>query len=181
VDTAWKSVTYWYHWYYPELYLSMPFLFALFTSRWPHRRQAAAACGVVSVSSSFVLSSSSTRAWHLVISQGVLAALGYALTYSPMTLSLGEWWNSSNRAVTYAVTFPCMNIVGSVCLFLVRALLNQHDFPITMQIWAGVVALSGVLAIWLIPTHPATVSTVMQRPCTIPWYFLRHPNYLRLW
>jgi len=158
------------------MYLSMPFLFALFTRRWAHRRQAAASCGVVLACASFVLSSFSTEAWHLVLTQGVLAAIGCALIYSPMTLSLGEWWNSSNRAVAYAVTLSCKNIVGSVCPFLIRALLNKYDFRITMQIWAGVVALSSVLAIWLIPTHPATVSTItiMQRPRTIPWHFLGH-------
>lgn len=74
------------------MYLSMPFLFALFTRRCAHRRQTAALCGAALTSISFLLSSFSTHVWHLVATQGVIAALGCALIYSPTTLSLGEWF-----------------------------------------------------------------------------------------
>lgn len=74
------------------MYLSMPFLFALFTRRWARRRQTAALCGAALTCISFLLSSFSTHVWHLVVTQGVMAALGCALIYSPTTLSLGEWF-----------------------------------------------------------------------------------------
>ena len=42
------------------MYLSMPFLFALFTRRWARWRQTAALCGAVLAGLSFLLSSFST-------------------------------------------------------------------------------------------------------------------------
>ncbi|EOO00189.1 putative mfs monocarboxylate transporter protein [Phaeoacremonium minimum UCRPA7] len=159
------------------MYLSMPFLFALFTKRWARWRQIAALCGVALTCVSFILSSFSTQVWHLVATQGVLAALGAALIYSPTTLSLGEWFNTSNRAVAYGIVFSCKNIVGSVCPFLFRALLDRYGFRLTLKIWAAMVAGSSILAIVLIPTHPSSLRASEHRARGMPWHFLKHRTF----
>lgn len=159
------------------MYLSMPFLFALFTKRWARWRQTAALCGLVLACLSFLLSSFSTEAWHLVVTQGVLAALGCALMYSPTTLSLGEWFTTTNRAVAYGVVLSCKNIVGSACPFLLRGLLDHYGFRITLRIWTAIVAGSGILAILLIPTHPSSLVAGTPRARKLPWYFLRHQTF----
>ena len=156
------------------MYLSMPFLFALFTKRWARYRQTAAICGTILTTLSFLLSSFSTQTWHLIATQGVLAALGCALIYSPTTLSLGEWFTNSNRAVAYGVVLSCKNIVGSCCPFLVRSMLDAYGFRTTMRIWAAIVAGTSFLAIFLIPAHPSSLSTTSPRARRIPWNFLRH-------
>lgn len=142
------------------LYLSMPILFALFTKRWARFRQAAALLGTGIACLSFLLSSFSSNVWHLVVTQGVLAAFGCALVFSPMTLSLGEWYKTSNRALAYGITLSCKNIVGSVCPFLFSSLLDQHGFRFALRIWAVVVAGASVFTIFLIPTHPSALVIV---------------------
>lgn len=159
------------------IYLSMPFLFALFTRRWANRRRTAAICGAALTSISFLLSSFSTQVWHLVVTQGVMAALGCALVYSPSTLSLGEWFNTSNRAVAYGVVFSFKNIVGSTCPFLFRALLDRYGFRTTLIAWTAIVAGTSVLAIFLIPTHPSSASSSARRRRRMPWYFLKHRTF----
>ena len=160
------------------MYLAMPFFFALFTRRWARRRQTAALCGAALTCLSFLLSSFSTQVWHLVATQGVLAPLGCALIYSPTTLSLGEWFTSSNRAVAYGVILSCKNIVGSACPFLIRALLDHYSFRVTLRIWTAMAAGTSVLAIVLIPTHPSSiVASADQRTRKIPWQFLRHQTF----
>ncbi|KDN70339.1 hypothetical protein CSUB01_12661 [Colletotrichum sublineola] len=172
------------------MYLSMPFLFALFTKRWARYRQVAAVCGAVVSCLSFLLSSFSTHVWHLIATQGVLAALGCALVYSPTTLSLGEWFNnnnpnsggsrqsSSNRAVAYGVVFSCKNIVGSVCPLIVRGLLDRFDFRTTLRIWMAVTAGTAILGIFMVPTHPSAKSAATHpRGRKIPWQFLRHRTF----
>jgi MFS family permease len=156
------------------MYLSMPFLFALFTRRWARRRQTAALCGIVLSCLSFLLSSFSTHVWHLVVTQGVMAALGCALIYSPITLSLGEWFTTSNRAVAYGAVLSCKNIVGSACPFLLRGLLDRYGFSTTMRIWTGIVGGTSLLGIFLIPTHPSRLVSSTQRPRRIPLSFLKH-------
>ncbi|KAI1334803.1 putative monocarboxylate transporter [Xylariaceae sp. FL0016] len=159
------------------MYLSMPFLFALFTKRWAARRRLAALCGAALTCLSFVLSSFSTHVWQLVATQGVLTALGCTLVFSPTTLSLGEWFNTSNRALAYGVTLSCKNIVGSACPFLFRALLDQFGFVTTLRIWAGIAVGTGVLSIFLVPPHPSSLSSDNRRDRKIPWEFLRHPKF----
>ena len=148
------------------MYLSMPCLFAIFTKRWAGRRQTAAFCGVVLTCISFLLSSCSTHVWHLIATQGVLAALGCALLYSPTTLSLGEW---------YRVVLSCKNVVGSTCPFIFRALLDHYDFRMSMRIWTALVGITSILAIFSIPTPPSTLSSgTNPRARKIPWHFLCH-------
>lgn len=163
------------------MYLSMPLLFALFTKKYARWRRAAAICGAILASLSFLLSSFSTAAWHLVATQAVLTALGCALMYSPTTLSLGEWYSTGNRALAYGVTLSCKNIVGSACPFLIRILLDQHGFRTTMRIWAGITLVTGLASILLIPTKPAvllvTESTENDRSRKIPWSFLKHRTF----
>ena len=130
------------------VYLSIPVLSVLFTRRWARHRQTAAVAGAVLAALSFVLSSFSQHVGHLIATQGMLAALGCALVYSPTTLSLGEWFSSAtgeagtgrknHRAVAYGVTLSCKNVVGSVMPFLARALLENYGFRIAVRIWAAV-------------------------------------------
>ena len=159
------------------IYLSMPFLFALLTRGWAHRRQAAALCGAALTCLSFLLSSFSTHVWHLVATQGVMAAFGCALIYSPTTLSLGEWFDTSNRAVAYGVVLSCKNILGSACPFLLRALLDRFGFRVTLRTWTAIAAGTSIPAIFLIPTHPSSISSITHRTRKIPWQFLKHQTF----
>lgn len=175
------------------MYLSMPILFAAFSQRWARHRQTAALCGAILTCASFVLSSLSWDVWHLVATQGVLAALGCALVYSPTTLSLGEWFREGGRrAVAYGVVLSCKNVVGSACPFLLRVLLDRYDFRAAMRIWTAVVAGTAIPALFLVVTHPSRLrhsnggggggaaapghdaSAESHARRKIPWHFLRH-------
>ncbi|EXJ84867.1 hypothetical protein A1O3_05542 [Capronia epimyces CBS 606.96] len=156
------------------LYLSMPFLFAAFSQRYARYRHAVALCGVGLAFISFLLSSFSTDVWHVVATQGVLAPLGSALIYSPTTLSLGESFTTSNRAVAYGVVFSCKNIVGSACPFLLRFLLDRYGFRTTMRIWTAVITGSSLGAIFLIPAAGHHTCT---RSRHTPWHFLKHQTF----
>jgi len=155
------------------LYLSMPFLFAAFTRRYARQRQLAATAGALLAAISFVLSSFSSHVWHLVATQGVLAALGCALMFSPTTLSLGEWFaqaqqsgggsgggSKNRRAIAYGVTLSCKNIVGSFMPFVARALLERYGFRVALRVWAFIALGTGLVSIALIPTHPTSIIVV---------------------
>ncbi|KAL2802683.1 major facilitator superfamily domain-containing protein [Aspergillus granulosus] len=158
------------------VYLSMPFLFALFTRRLAHRRQLAALCGTAVACVSFFLSSYSSTVGHLIATQGITSAFGCALIYSPTTLSLGEWYTTSNRALAYGIVLSCKNIVGTTCPFLIRGLIDAYGFRTTLKVWTAIVGGTSMLAIFLIPTHPSRLSIYHTRSRTIPWTFLRHKS-----
>jgi MFS family permease len=159
------------------IYLSIPFLFALFSKRFARKRKLAALCGAALACVSFLFSSFSTEVWHLVATQGVMAAFGCALIYSPTTLSLGEWFRIKNRAVAYGVVFSCKNIVGTACPFLFRGLLNKYDFRLTLRIWTAIAAVTSIIGILLVPAHPSSLSASTHRTRKIPWNFLKHQTF----
>ncbi|PYH94333.1 putative monocarboxylate transporter [Aspergillus ellipticus CBS 707.79] len=156
------------------VYLSMPFLFGFFTTRWAYRRQVAAMCGTATMCVSFFSSSYSTTAWHLLVTQGITSALGCALIYSPTTLSLGEWYTTSNRALAYGIILSCKNIVGTSCPFILRAMVDAYGYRTTLKAWTAIVGATSILGIFLIPTHPSKLSIPPTRERKIPWNFLRH-------
>lgn len=160
------------------MYLSMPVLFALFTKRWARHRQSAAVGGALIACASFILSSRSQHVWHLIATQGVLAALGCALIYSPLTLSLGEWYNTENRicnrAVAYGICLSTKNIVGSVCPFIFRGLLDRYGFRTALIIWAAIMVGSAILSLYLIQTPQSSLTIDTLRGRKIPWQFLKH-------
>ena len=159
------------------IYISMPILFAALTRRWAHFRRAVALFGAVLTFLSYLLSSFSTQVWHVVATQGVLAALGSALIYSPTTLSLGEWYASGNRAVAYGIVLSCKNIVGSVCPFLLRGLLDRYGFGLALKIWTSIVVGSSLGAILLIPNRPPSMIAADRHSRRIPWHFLKHQTF----
>ncbi|EXJ94402.1 hypothetical protein A1O1_02796 [Capronia coronata CBS 617.96] len=162
------------------VYLTMPFLFAAFSQRYARYRHAVALTGVALAFISFLLSSFSTHEWHLVATQGVLAALGSSLIYSPTTLSLGESFTTSNRAVAYGLVFSCKNIVGSTCPFLFGYLLDRYGFRTTMRIWTAIITGSSLGAIFLIPPvqqHASTADAERPRSRHTPWHFLKHQTF----
>lgn len=156
------------------MYLSMPFLFALFTRRWAHWRQLAALCGTAIACASFFLSAYSTTVWHLVATQGITSALGCTLIYSPITLSLGEWYTSSNRAVAYGIILSCKNIVGTSCPFILRIMIDAYGYKTTLKAWAAIVGGTSIFAILLVPTHPSKTAMHNTRARKIPWHFFKH-------
>ncbi|KPI42908.1 uncharacterized protein AB675_1754 [Cyphellophora attinorum] len=159
------------------MYMSMPFLFALFSRRWARYRRTASLVGVVLTCASFLLSSYSTNVWHLILTQGVLAALGCALIYSPTTLTLGEWFSTNNRALAYGIILSSKNIVGSTCPFLIRHLLDVYGFRLTLRIWTAIVAGSALGAIYLIPSHPSSTSAQTYHARKLPWSHLHHRTF----
>ncbi|RBQ73432.1 hypothetical protein FVER14953_14137 [Fusarium verticillioides] len=157
------------------MYLSMPFLFALFTRRWAYRRQEAAFCGALIASISFFLSTFSTNVWHLLVTQGITSAFGCALIYSPITLSLGEWYTTSNRSVAYGLVLSCKNIVGTLGPFLFKASLDTWGFRTTMTAWSVFVGAASILSISLVPIPPSRIAMHKTPERNIPWDFLKHP------
>jgi MFS family permease len=163
------------------MYLSMPLLFALFSKRWARYRQTAAICGALIACASFILSSRSQHVWHLIATQGVLAALGCALIYSPLTLTLGEWFANDNRicnrAVAFGICLSSKNIVGSICPFIFRGLLDRYDFRNALVFWAAIMVSTGVLAILMIQTPQSSLLESSSRSRKIPWEFLKHRTF----
>ena len=157
------------------MYLTLPILSTILDSgRWAKWRRCVAITGICVSSASFLLSSWSTQVWHLIVLQGVLAALGSAMLFSPTTLFLDEYFRNGNRATAYGVQLSSKNVVGTACPFLMYGLLTKLGFRNALRVWAGIVFATGFFGLFIIPKSTTGVST---RPRKVPWSFLKHRTF----
>ena len=73
------------------MYLGAPFTFVAL-QKWPKYRRYYAAVGLGMIAVALVISSFSTRVWHLILTQGVLYAIGGTFLYMPTVVFLDEWF-----------------------------------------------------------------------------------------
>lgn len=158
------------------IYISMPFLFAVFTHRLARWRHTSAICGLLLLSSSLVLSSFSTSVWQLIITQGILAAFGSSLLYSTTTLHLDEWF-LRRKGFAYGTLLSSKNIVGAGTPFMLSAMLSKLGFRTTLRIWAGIVVLVGMPGIYFMRSRYSRVPSRQRHGRRIPWKFLSHPTF----
>ena len=59
---------------------------------WPSVHRLSSVVGLIIIVSALIASSFSTRVWHLILTQGVLYAIGGSLLYSPTMFYLDEWF-----------------------------------------------------------------------------------------
>jgi MFS family permease len=133
-------------------------------------------CGVVLSSVSFLASSWSTEVWHLIVLQGICAAIGGAMLFSPTTLFLDEWFRDGNRATAYGLTLSCKNIVGTGCPFLMYALIQRTGVRNAIRVWAGIVLVTGMIGLFIIPKKSTAIQH--RRPQRTPWTFLKHRTFI---
>lgn len=156
------------------MYLSMPILFTLLErGQWAQYRPQVAYAGIFIASLAFLGSSFAQEIWHLVVLQGVLAALGLAMLYTTTTLQLDECF-LERRATAYGAAFSSKNIVGAACPFLMFALLDKLEFRWTMRAWSLITCLTATLGLMVMPRSTSTASL---RSRVIPWSFLRHKTF----
>jgi hypothetical protein len=73
------------------MYMGAPLHF-MYLQRWPNHRRLSCIIGVGVMALGLLVSSFSERVWHLILTQGLLYAIGGALIYNPMLLFLDEWF-----------------------------------------------------------------------------------------
>ena len=116
------------------LYLSSPFIFALL-SRYPHLRRWSGPLGLLITVVGFFSSSFANSIGGLVATQGVIAAIGGGLLYSPVTLYMDEWW-VRRKGLAYGVMLASKALSGVIVPFVMDAALHRFGFRITMRAWS---------------------------------------------
>jgi len=157
------------------MYLTIPVLSTMLDNgRWAKWRHWVAIAGACISSVAFLATSFSTEVWHLILCQGVAAALGGAMLYAPTTLMIDEWFKGGNRATAWGVQLSSKNLVGTGCPFMIYGLLNSLGFRWTLRIWAGIVLVTGLLSLFMIPKAAPQQAMRSRR---IPWSFLKHRTF----
>lgn len=116
------------------MYLMSPFSFAILT-RWPRLRRWFGPMGLVLAAVGFLASSFATTVWQLVLTQGVLSALGCGLLFTPTTLYLDEWF-VRRKGLAYGVMWAGKSFTGVALPFAAEAGLRRFGPEVTLRAWA---------------------------------------------
>jgi MFS family permease len=73
------------------MYLTAPILFATF-QKYPTLRRPFTVIGLLTMCTSLALSSFSKTVTHLILTQGILYAIGGGMAYAPTILFVNEWF-----------------------------------------------------------------------------------------
>ena len=99
------------------MYLAAPLTFAAF-QHWPTFGRRGLFFGLPIIVAAVFLSSLATEVWHLVLTQGVLYAIGGCLLYYPIYNYIEEWF-VRRRGFAYGIMWAgsgCGGLVGPLVL-----------------------------------------------------------------
>ncbi|OCK76027.1 MFS general substrate transporter [Lepidopterella palustris CBS 459.81] len=158
------------------MYLSAPLIFGLL-QRFPKTRTPAIGVGLVTMSLALGLSSLSTTVTHLIVSQGILYAIGGGLVYAPTILFMDEWF-VNKKGFAFGVMWAGTAFGGIVIPILLQYLLSTHGFRTTLRVWVIVLFVFTVpLTYFLKPRLPIS-QTAHQRRFNLS--FLTNRTFLLL-
>lgn len=144
------------------MYLGAPFTFT-FLQCYPTYRRHCSIIGLFVITLALILSSFSTRVWHLILTQGVLYALGGTMLYTPTIVFLDEWF-IIRKGFAFGVMWAGTGVSGVCIPFLMNWGLSKYSFSTMLRVWAIVlVVLSGPLLYYVKPRIPVSASTHRRR------------------
>lgn len=144
------------------MYLGAPFTFAVL-QRYPTRRRHCSILGLSIITFALIISSFSTRVWHLILTQGVLYAIGGTMLYTPAIIFLDEWF-IARKGFAFGVMWAGSGVSGVCIPFVMNWGLNRYSFSTMLRAWAIIlVLLSGPLLYFVRPRLPVSASTHPRR------------------
>lgn len=140
------------------MYLGAPFTFA-FLQRYPTQRRYCSVLGLSVVTLALIVSSFSTRVWHLILTQGVLYGIGGSMLYTPTIIFLDEWF-ITRKGFAFGVMWAGTGVSGVCIPFIMNWGLNRYSYETMLRVWAIVlVILSGPLLYYVKPRIPVSAAT----------------------
>lgn len=116
------------------MYLAAPILFALF-QRWPRLCRQCSPFGLFVVIVAIALSSFATSVWHLILTQGVLYAIGGVFLYYPIYIFIDQWF-VRRKGFAYGIMWAgsgCGGLSGPLVMNWGLSRYGQRTF---LQGWA---------------------------------------------
>lgn len=143
------------------MYLDMPLVMAILRL-YPRFARWSPFIGLIIMSISLAASSFSTETWHLILTQGVMYAIGGSFGYNPCLLYMPEWF-VRRRGFAYGVMWAGTGIGGFAFPLLFQWLLGQYGFRTALRVWSIGLFVSVIpLTYFVKPRLPASANINMK-------------------
>ena len=135
------------------MYLGSPFMFAIL-QLWPQFRRLCSVLGLALLAVALVASSFSASVADLLVSQGILYAIGGTMLYTPTILFLDEWF-IRRKGLAFGIMWAGTGMSGVIIPFVMNWCLYKYGFATMLRAWAVVlVVLTGPLLFFVKPRLP---------------------------
>lgn len=155
------------------MYLDLIIVFALLKT-WPRLQRWATAGGLFVMCLALALSSFATKTTDLIITQGVIYAIGGSFAYSPCILYMDEWF-AKRIGLAYGIMWAGTGLAGVVLPLVMEWLLRTYGFQTTLRTWAiCLFVLTAPLLYFLKPRIPVAAKS---KPRKLDFTFLKTPIF----
>ncbi|KAL6714465.1 hypothetical protein ACLMJK_007889 [Lecanora helva] len=148
-----------------------------FLQRYPKQRRRCCVLGLSIVTLALIVSSFSTHVWHLILTQGILYAIGGSMFHTPTIVFLDEWF-ITRKGFAFGVMWAGTGVSGICIPLLMNWGLNKYSYPTMLRVWAlSLLLLSGPLLCFVKPRIPVSVAA---HPRRLDFNFLRTRTFWTL-
>ena len=164
------------------MYLGAPFTFAAL-QRWPKYRLAYLPIGLFVIVVALIGSSFASNVQQLIMTQGVVYAIGGNLLYTPTIVFLDEWF-VHRKGFAYGIMWAGTGVSGIVVPLVMNWGLDKYGHSTMLRAWAiALVILSSPFLLFLRPRIPLSMSSRPRRldlsfTLTSTFWFLEVGNIL---
>ncbi|KAJ7680889.1 MFS general substrate transporter, partial [Mycena polygramma] len=116
-------------------------------ARYPALKKSIMALGVVFCVTGLIGAAFATQPWQLVLTQGVIYALGGSFLYFPVMTYLFEWFHE-RKGLANGIIFSGTGVGGVVVPFIVEVLLRKYGHKVTL------LSLAVAFAVFILPAFP---------------------------
>lgn len=155
------------------MYLDVPLAMAFLRLR-PRAGRWSPIAGLLIMCAGLAASSFATSVAQLVVTQGVMYAVGGSVAYSPCIMYMDEWF-VRRKGLAYGIMWSGTGLAGVVLPLLLQTLLAAYGFRTTLRLWAVVVfALTAPLAYYIKPRLPPSAAAATHaRPLDLRFVLTR--------
>ncbi|KAL7947608.1 major facilitator superfamily domain-containing protein [Trichoderma barbatum] len=144
------------------MYLDIPLIMAI-QRIYPKPTRYAPVAGLLLLCLALAISSFSQNVTHLILTQGVLYAIGGSICYCPCMLYMDEWF-VKRKGLSFSIMWSGTGLGGVTIPLLLEFFLKKYGVRTTLRIWAlALFILSGPLITFIKPRLPPS-ATAHYRP-----------------
>ncbi|KAH7393366.1 major facilitator superfamily domain-containing protein [Cadophora sp. MPI-SDFR-AT-0126] len=156
------------------MYMSGLVLFPAY-KRFPHLASTLKWAGLPFMAAGLFAASFAQKVQHLIVTQGVIYAIGGCIIYYPTLLYIDEWF-VQRKGLAFGIMWAGTGAGGLIIPFVLNGLLQRWGFRTTLRIWAtALLILSSPLIYFLRPRIPVSRNPTSQRYVGLG--FLKSPSF----
>ncbi|MCJ1478846.1 hypothetical protein MMC13_007530 [Lambiella insularis] len=157
------------------MYLGLPLVFAML-QRWPNIRRACTVIGLLIMCAALAISSFCNTVWQLILTQGIMYAVGGTVAYAPTIIFIDEWF-IQRKGFAYGVMWAGTGGAGVILPFFLEITLERFGFRTVLRTWTVVLFLLTAPLLYYVKPRLPLPARGAREPKPVKLNFLRSSSF----